>query len=93
MDHVALGVPVLVLTIPKDFDKLLQYGSLAAAAALGELRRVVIVTIYLTVVFVIAILRSKHCRAERAGEMVDMILVVEGRDIGPAKSSAALMAQ
>lgn len=93
MDHVALGVPVLVLTIPEDLDKLLQYGGLTTAASLGELRRVVIVTIYLAVMFVIAVLSPKHRRAERAGEVVDMVLVIEGSDIGPAKSSAALMAQ
>ncbi len=59
VDHVALGVPVLVLAIPEDLDKLLKDGGLASAATLGELGGVVIVAVDAAVVFVVAVLGAE----------------------------------
>lgn len=91
MDHVALGVPMLVLAISEDLDELLQDCRLAAAAALSELRGVVVVAVDLAIMLIITILSPEHCWTKRAGEMVDMILVIESGDVGPAESSAALV--
>jgi len=74
-------MPVLVLTVSEDLDKLLQDGSLATTAALGELCRVVVVAVDLALMLVVAILGTKHSWAQRTGEVVDMILAVQGCDI------------
>jgi hypothetical protein len=86
-------MPVLVLAISEYFDKLFEDGGLTAAATLSKLCGVVVMAINLAVVLIVAILGSKHCWAQGAGEVVDMIFPVERRDVGPAKSSAAFVAQ
>jgi hypothetical protein len=48
-------MPVLVLAVSVDFDKLLEDGRLAAIAALGELCRVVVVAVDAPLVFVVAV--------------------------------------
>jgi hypothetical protein len=63
VDHVAFWVPVLIGTISKDFNKLLENSSLAAVATLRELRRVVVVAVHLAVMFVVAVLSAKDSRA------------------------------
>ena len=93
MNHVAFGVPVLVLAVPEDLDELLEDGSMAAAAALGELGGVVVMAVDMAIVFVIAVLGAKHGRAQGASEVVDVILAFEGGDVRPPQGSAALMAQ
>lgn len=93
VDHVALGMPVLVLAVSKDLDELLQDGRLAAVTPLGELRRVVVVAVYVTIVLVVTVLRSKNRGTERAGEMVYVVLSVEGRDVRATQRSAALVAE
>jgi len=56
-------MPVLVLAIAVDFDKLFKNRSLATIAPLSKARRVVIVTIDATIMFIIAVLRAENCRA------------------------------
>lgn len=92
MDHVALGVPVLVLAIPEDLDKLLQDSCLAPAAPLGKLCRIMVMAVHLSVMLVVAVLGPKDRRTERAGKMIDMILVIESGDVGSTKSPATLVA-
>jgi len=72
---------MLVLTVSKNLNKLLQNGSLATTAALGELCRVVVMAVDLALMLVVAILGTKHSWAQRAGEVVNMILAVQGCDI------------
>jgi hypothetical protein len=74
-------VPVLVLAVTEDLDKLLKNGGLASVTALGELGRVVVVAVDLAVVLVVAILGTKDGGAEGAGEVVDVVLFVEGGDV------------
>lgn len=80
-------MPVLILSISKDFDELLQNSSLAAITALSKLRRVVIVTVYFAIVLVVAVLGAKDGRADGAGEMLNMVLAIKSSDIRPAKSA------
>lgn len=89
--HVAFWVPVLVLAVAEDFDKLLQYGRLAAAAALGKLGGVVVMAVHLPVMLVVAVLGSEDGRTERAGKVVDVVFSVEGGDVRPSKGPAALV--
>src|SRR3569833_57374 len=93
VDHVALGMPVLVLAVPEDLDNLLEDGGLAAIAPLCELGRIVVVAVYLAVMLVIAVLSTEHGVAEGAGEVVDMIFALEGSDVGTSQGATALMAQ
>ena len=81
MDHVAFRMPVLILSIPEDFDELFQDRSLTSIAALSELSGVVIVTIDLSIVLVVAILGAKYRRAHRASEVVNVVFPVKGCDI------------
>lgn len=84
---------MLVLAVPKDLDKLLQNGCLAAITPLGKLGRIMVVAVYLAIVFVVAVRRAKDCWAHRAGKVVDMIFAVESGDVGSTKSLAALVAE
>jgi hypothetical protein len=63
VDHVAFWVPVLIGTIAKDFNELLENSSLAAIATLRELRRVVVVAVHLAIMFVVTVLSAKDSRA------------------------------
>lgn len=85
-------MPVLVLAISEDLDKLFQNRSPAAIASLGELGRVVIVAVNLAIVFVVAVLRAKNGWADRAGKVIDMILVIESCDVRAPQGAIALVA-
>ena len=52
---------MLVLAVPKDLHELFEDRSLTAIAPLRELGRVVIVTVYVALMLVIAILCTKNC--------------------------------
>jgi hypothetical protein len=93
MDHVAFWMPVLVLAVAKDLDELFENGGLTPTAALGELGGVVVVAVNVAIVLVIAILGAEDGRTQGAGKVVNVILALEGRDVGPPQCSAALMAQ
>lgn len=93
VNHVTLWMPVLVLAIAEDFDKLLQNGCLAAVAALGKFCRIVIMAVDVSFVLVIAVLGAKHGRAYGAGEMLDVILSIQCGDVRAAKSASACMAE
>jgi hypothetical protein len=60
VNHVTLGMPVLVLAVAEYLDKLFEDGSLAAAAALCKLGRVVVVAVDLAIVLIVAVLGAKH---------------------------------
>lgn len=91
MDHIALGVPVLILPITKYFNKLFEDGSLTTIAPLSKLGRIMIVTVYAPIMFIIAILSPEDGRAERAGEMVYVVFAIESSDIGAAQGAATLV--
>lgn len=72
---------MLILTIPEYFHKLFENGCLTSIAALSELCRIVEMTIDLAIVFVVAVLRAKYGWAHGAREMIDVILLIQSRDI------------
>ena len=74
-------MPMLVLPIAEDFDKLFENGRLAAVAALGEFCGVVIMAVYISFVFVIAVLSAEYGRTYRAGEMLYMVFAIQGGDV------------
>lgn len=84
---------MLVLTVSEDLHELLQDGGPASVAPLGKLRRVVVVTVDLPFVFVIAVLRAENGWAHRAREMFNVILSLQGGDVGSPESAAAIEAQ
>ncbi len=86
-------MPVLILTVSEDFDKLLENGILAALTALRKFDRIVVMAIHVAFVLVIAVLGSELCRTDGACEMLDVILPVQGGDVGTSKSAAARMTE
>lgn len=86
-------MPVLVLTVPEDLHKLLQYRGPASVTPLCKLRRVMVMTVDLPFVFVVAVLCTEHRRANRAREMFNVILSFQGRNVGSTKSAATIEAQ
>lgn len=84
---------MLVLSVPEDFHELFQYGSLTTIASLGKLCGIVIVTVYLSFVFVVAILSPKHGRAHGTGEMLDMVLALKRRNVRASQCAATLEAE
>jgi hypothetical protein len=74
-------MPVLVLAVPKDLDKLLEDSSVAAITSLCKMRRVVVVAVDLSVMLVVTILRTKNCRTDRAGKVFNVILPIDSRDV------------
>ncbi len=81
---------MLILSISKNLDELLQNGSLAAVASLSELSRIVVVAVHLSFMFVVAILSPKHCRADRTGEVLDMVLALKRRDVRASQCATTL---
>lgn len=84
---------MLVLAIAEDFDELFEDRSLAAVAALGEFRRVVKVTKYTAFMLIIAVLRPKHGRTDRTGEMLNVVLAIKRRDVRASKRGPTLETQ
>lgn len=72
---------MLILAVTEYFNKLFQYGCLASVAPLGKLRRIMVMTVDVSIMFVITVLCSKHGGTERACEMVHMILSVQGGNV------------
>jgi len=72
---------MLILSIPKYLDELLENGGLTAVASLGELGRVVVMTVNSAVVFVVTILSTKHGWTYGTGEMLNVIFSVQGCDV------------
>lgn len=72
---------MLILAIAEDFDKLFENRCLTAIAALSEFGRVVVVAVYISFVFVVAVLSTKDGRAHRAGKMFDVVFAIERGDV------------
>jgi hypothetical protein len=85
-------MPVLVLAVSEDFDKLLENRGLTPIAALSKPRRVMVMAINVSFVFIVAILGTEHGRANRTGEVLDMIFALQSCDVGSPKSAAASVA-
>jgi hypothetical protein len=81
MYHVTFRVPMLVLTVPKYFHKLLQNGRLTSVTLRRKLCRIMVVTVDLPIVLVVGILRSKHGRTHTTCKVLDVILPVQGGDV------------
>jgi len=73
---------MLILTISEDFNKLLQNSVVATMASLGESSGIMVMTIYASIVFVVAVLCAEYCGTRRASEMLDMILTIQSCYVG-----------
>lgn len=67
---------MLILSVPEDFDKLLQYSCVASVAFLREPGRIVVVAIDASLMFVITVLRPKYCWTYRTRKVLDVILAL-----------------
>ena len=81
-------MPVLVLTVAVDLDELLQDRGSTSSTLCSVAERVVVVTVNHAVVLVVRVLGTKDRWADRACEVLNMIFVVECRDVGASKSSS-----
>lgn len=72
---------MLVLTVTKDFDKLLKNCRLTSVTLLSKLGGVVVVTIDLAIVLIVTVLRTKDGRAQGASEVVDVVFALERSDV------------
>lgn len=72
---------MLVLTVPKDLNELLEYGRLTSVASLGKLSRVMVMTIYLPLVLVVAVLSSKNRGTYGTRKVFDVVFPFQCSDI------------
>jgi len=86
-------VPVLILAIAEDFDKLLENGILTTLAVLRKFGRIVVMAVHIAFVLIVAIFGSKLCRADRARKMLNMVLPVQGGDVGTPKGTTTRVAE
>lgn len=86
-------MPVLILTITEDLHELFQDGRLTAITALGKLGGIVVVTVYATLVLVVAVGRAEDGGAYGAGEMLDMVFAVESCNIRASEGLSAFEAE
>ena len=80
VDHVTFGVPTLVAHVSVYLYELLQDCTVAASTLCCEAGGVVKMTVDIAIVLVIRVLRPEESRAERAGKVLYMKLLVCRRD-------------
>jgi hypothetical protein len=78
---------MLVLVVPVDLHKLLEDSGPATTALNSKSRRVMEVTEDPSIVLIVAVLRTKDCRAYRTSEVLHMELLAQGSNIAASKSS------
>lgn len=93
VDHVALGVPVLVLAVAKYLDKLLENGGMASVASLRKSGRVVVVAVDISFMFVVAILGAKNGGADGAGKVFNVVFAFEGGNVGATERATTCKAE
>lgn len=86
-------MPVLVLSIAIDFNKLLQDGRVATITSFGKLRRVMIMAVHLAIVLVVAVLRPKDGRTDRTRKVLDMVFPVDGGNVGSSEGATTFVAE
>lgn len=86
-------MPVLVLTITKDFDKLLENGRLTSIASLRKSGRIMVVAINVALVLVVAVLRSKDCWTYRACEVLNVVFSIQCGNVRATKCASTSMTE
>ena len=74
-------MPVLILAVSKDFDKLFKYSGMTAIAPLCKFGRIVIMTEYVPLMLVVAVLRAKNSRTYRTRKVLDIVLTFKSCNI------------
>lgn len=86
-------MPVLILAVAENLDKLLQDGGVASVASLSKLGGIMEMAVHLALVFVIGILGTEYCGTHGASEMFDMIFAIQGGDVGATKSTTTFVTE
>lgn len=84
---------MLILTIAKNLHELLQNRCMTPVASLSKLSGIVEMTVHPALMLVIGVLSAKNRWANGASEMLDVVLVVQGGDIGTTQSTATFVAE
>jgi hypothetical protein len=67
---------MLIMAIAEDLDELFEDCGVTAITSLCKLSRVVIMTIDIALVLIVRVLSPEHGRADKAGEVFDMVLAI-----------------
>lgn len=84
---------MLVLAITEDLDKLLENGGMTSMAPLCKLGRIVEMAVDLALVFIVGVLCTEDRWAHGAGEMLNVVLAIQGCNVGATESTTTLVAQ
>ena len=84
---------MLIDAVAEDLHELLENRGLASVALLRKLGAVVVVAVDVAVVLVVGVLGAEDGGADAAGEVLDVVLAVEGGDVGAAQGAAAVVAE
>jgi hypothetical protein len=93
MDHVTFWVPMLILAISKNLNELLQDSIMTSMTSLREPSGVMIVAIYVSIMFVVAILGAEYGWTCGASKMLNMVFPIQGGDVGSTQCISARVAQ
>lgn len=83
---------MLILSIAKDLHKLFQDGRMTTMAALSKLSGIVKVAVNVALMLVVRVLGTKYRRAYGAGEVFNMILAVQSRNVRASQGTTTLVA-
>lgn len=86
-------MPVLILAIAENLDKLLQDGGVTAVASLSKLGGIMEMAVYLALMLVIGILGAEYRGTYGASKMLDVVLAVQGRDVGAAERTTTFVTE
>ena len=84
---------MLIDTISEDLDELFENRCLTAIALLRKPGRVVVVAVYISFVFVIAIRGTEDCRTDTAREVLNVIFAIQCGDVRASQCAAAGVAK
>lgn len=93
MNHIAFGVPVLVLAVAIYLDELLEDGSLATIAALSEAGGVVVVAVDVGIMLVIAVLGAENSIAHGTRKVIDVVFSIQSSNVGASQGASTLVAE
>ena len=69
-------MPVLILSIAKNLDKLFENGVVTPMASLCKSSRVVVMAIDVSIMLIVTVLRAEYCRTYRACEVFNVIFPI-----------------
>ena len=82
MDHVTFWMPVLGSPVSGYFDELFENCLSTSMTPNSKTRRIMEMTIYLSIMFIVTIFWTEYGVAKGTSEMFDMIFFIQSGDVG-----------